>query len=43
MHVDVNWSGPVFVVGASRSGTAMLQSILRRNPDVRLAGGTTFR
>ena len=33
---------PVFIVGASRSGTAMLQSVLRRNPDVRLAGETHY-
>ena len=42
MRADTEWSGPVFIVGASRSGTAMLQSVLRRNPDVRLAGETHY-
>ena len=42
MRAEAEWSGPVFIVGASRSGTAMLQSVLRRNPDVRLAGETHY-
>jgi len=42
MRADTEWSGPVFIVGASRSGTAMLQSVLRRNPDIRLAGETHY-
>lgn len=32
--------GPVFVVGASRSGTALLRSALNRHPEVYLAGET---
>ena len=42
MRADTKWSGPIFIVGASRSGTAMLQSVLRRNPDVRLTGETHY-
>ena len=42
MRSKTRWKDPVFIVGASRSGTAMLQSILNRNPDVRLAGETHY-
>lgn len=34
--------GPVFVVGASRSGTAMLRSILNNSPDLHVAGETHY-
>jgi len=36
------WQGPLFIVGASRSGTAMLQAILNRSSDIGLAGETHF-
>ena len=36
------WSAPVFIVGASRSGTAMLRSILMQDSDVSLAGETHY-
>jgi hypothetical protein len=42
MRSEMRWKDPVFIVGASRSGTAMLQSILNRNHDVRLAGETHY-
>ena len=42
MRADGDWSGPLFVVGASRSGTAMLRSILNSNSAVMLAGETHF-
>lgn len=34
--------GPLFLVGASRSGTAMVRSSLNRSPDVFLAGETHY-
>lgn len=42
MNPDVNWKSPIFVVGASRSGTAMMRSILMQNPSVSLAGETHY-
>jgi hypothetical protein len=36
------WQGPLFIVGASRSGTAMLRSVLNRSPDINLAGETHY-
>jgi hypothetical protein len=36
------WQGPLFIVGASRSGTAMLRSVLNRSPDIDLAGETHY-
>ena len=36
------WQGPLFIVGASRSGTAMLRSILNRSPEISLAGETHY-
>ena len=42
MVSDVNWQPPVFVVGASRSGTAMMRSILMQDPSVSLAGETHY-
>lgn len=42
MGSDVNWKSPIFVVGASRSGTAMMRSILMQDPDVSLAGETHY-
>jgi Sulfotransferase family len=42
MSVDVNWQSPIFVVGASRSGTAMMRSILMQDPQVSLAGETHY-
>lgn len=42
MGLDVNWQPPVFVVGASRSGTAMMRSILMQDPSVSLAGETHY-
>ena len=42
MGADASWSEPVFITGASRSGTAMVQSILVRNRQVRLAGETHY-
>lgn len=40
--MTTQWSAPVFVVGASRSGTAMLRSILMQDGDVSLAGETHY-
>ena len=40
--MSVNWSSPVFIVGASRSGTAMMRSILMQDPDIALAGETHY-
>lgn len=37
-----SFKGPLFIVGASRSGTAMLRSILNRAPQIELAGETHF-
>lgn len=37
-----SFEGPLFIVGASRSGTAMLRSILNRAPQIELAGETHF-
>lgn len=34
--------GPVFIVGASRSGTAMLRSMLNNSPDLHIAGETHY-
>jgi len=42
MSIDTNWKPPLFIVGASRSGTAMLRSILLRNPEISLAGETHY-
>ncbi|XWN30996.1 MAG: sulfotransferase [Devosia sp.] len=40
---DTNrWEGPLFVVGASRSGTAMMRSIFNRHPLIQLAGETHY-
>jgi hypothetical protein len=36
------WSGPLFVVGASRSGTAMLRSALNRHSAIKLASETHY-
>lgn len=33
---------PIFIVGASRSGTALLRSSLNKHPDVHIAGETHF-
>lgn len=35
-------TGPVFIVGASRSGTAMLRSILNNSPELHIAGETHY-
>lgn len=40
--MGTNWSAPVFVVGASRSGTAMLRSVLMQDANVSLAGETHY-
>ncbi|RAH98794.1 sulfotransferase [Acuticoccus sediminis] len=37
-----SWSGPLFIVGASRSGTAMMRSILNRQPLIGLATETHY-
>jgi hypothetical protein len=42
MTSDGKWQGPLFIVGASRSGTAMLRSILNRSPEINLAGETHY-
>lgn len=42
MGVKADWKPPVFIVGASRSGTAMLRSIVMQDPDVSLAGETHY-
>jgi hypothetical protein len=42
MDLEVNWQSPIFVVGASRSGTAMMRSILMKDPNVSLAGETHY-
>lgn len=39
---DSNDGGPIFIVGPSRSGTAMVQSALNNHPDVHLAGETHY-
>ena len=39
---DKSWQGPLFIVGASRSGTSMLWSILNRSLESGLAGETHF-
>jgi hypothetical protein len=44
---EANWKGrfndaPVFVVGASRSGTALIRSALNRHPSVHIAGETHY-
>lgn len=42
MDPDMNWQSPIFVVGASRSGTAMMRAILMKDPSVSLAGETHY-
>jgi hypothetical protein len=42
MRSDSSFQGPLFIVGASRSGTTMLRSILNRAPEIQLAGETHF-
>jgi hypothetical protein len=42
MSDDLDWRGPIFIVGASRSGTAMLHAILGRNPCIGLMGETHY-
>ncbi|PCJ70536.1 MAG: hypothetical protein COA62_08135 [Rhodobiaceae bacterium] len=37
-----SWEGPVFVVGPSRSGTAMMRSVLNSHSAVALAGETHY-
>jgi hypothetical protein len=39
---ETSSGGPIFVVGASRSGTAMLRASLNRHPDVHIAGETHY-
>jgi len=40
--MNIDWKPPLFIVGASRSGTAMLRSILLRNPEISVAGETHY-
>ena len=42
MTADVRWPGPVFVVGPSRSGTTMMQTVLSSHPRVALASETHY-
>lgn len=42
MGTDSTFKGPLFVVGASRSGTTMVRSILNRAPEIQIAGETHF-
>ena len=42
MNSDEKWLGPLFIVGASRSGTAMLRSILNKSQEVNLASETHY-
>jgi hypothetical protein len=42
METEASWRGPLFIVGASRSGTTMLRSILNRSPNISLAGETHY-
>jgi len=42
MGSQSSFKGPLFVVGASRSGTTMLRSILNRAPEIQTAGETHF-
>lgn len=42
MTADVRWPGPLFVVGPSRSGTTMMQTVLSSHPRVALASETHY-
>jgi hypothetical protein len=42
MTADLRWPGPLFVVGPSRSGTTMMQSVLSSHPRVALAPETHY-
>ncbi|MCK8465068.1 sulfotransferase [Aliiroseovarius sp. S1339] len=42
MGLNADWKPPVFIVGASRSGTAMLRSIVMRDESVSLVGETHY-
>jgi len=40
--VEHEWAPPLFIMGASRSGTAMLRSILVKNQSISLVGETHY-
>lgn len=48
LHTDnseeypMNFTGPIFICGTSRSGTSVLQAALERNPRVQIAGETHY-
>jgi hypothetical protein len=38
----MNFTGPIFICGTSRSGTSLLQAALEKNPRVQIAGETHY-